>query len=193
MPFTIGESRSSDLFGHQVQIADTLSWSRGMHSLRFGGSVIHHTSGGTGSEPGTAVLGTFTFLNTTTAPFDQLTLADVQQYSQPISYGVTSYELKQWMSVAFVQDSIRVGNDLTLDVGLRYDRQTLTDATTNFAPRLGFGWHPWGDSRTGDSRRLRDVLHADSRQRARQRADRRPRRPRRPTRRRRDSSASRPV
>ena len=36
-----------------------------------------------------AVLGTFTFLNTTTAPFDQLTLADVQQYAQPISYGIT--------------------------------------------------------------------------------------------------------
>jgi hypothetical protein len=147
VPFTIGESRSSDLFGHQLQIADTLSWSRGIHTLRFGGSLVHHTSGGTGSEPGQAVLGTFTFLSTTTAPFDQLTLADVQQYAQPVSYGITSYELKQWMSVAFVQDSIRVTNDLTVDAGLRYDRQTLTDATTNFAPRIGFGWHPNGDSR----------------------------------------------
>ena len=54
------------------------------------------------------MLGTFTFLSTTTAPFEQLTLADVQQYSEPVSYGITSYELKQWMSVAFVQDSIRV-------------------------------------------------------------------------------------
>ena len=39
VPFTIGESRSSDIFGHQVQFADTLSWSRGSHTLRFGGSV----------------------------------------------------------------------------------------------------------------------------------------------------------
>jgi hypothetical protein len=30
---------------------------------------------------------------------------------------------------------------------LRYDRQTLTDATTDFAPRLGFAWHPRGDAR----------------------------------------------
>jgi carboxypeptidase family protein/TonB-dependent receptor-like protein len=147
VPFTIGESRSSDLYSHQVQFADTLSWTRGRHNVRFGGSVIHHTSGGFGSEPGTAVLGTFTFLNSTTAPFDQLTLADVQQYSEPVSYGVTSYNLKQWMSVAFVQDSIRVSKELTVDAGLRYDRQTLTDATKNFAPRLGFGWHPNNDPR----------------------------------------------
>ena len=147
VPFTIGESRSADLFGRQLQFADTLSWSRGRHNVRFGGSLIHHTTGGTGSEPGMAVLGTFTFLNNTTAPFDQLTLADVQQYTQPISYGISSYEMKQWMSVAFVQDSIRVNNQLTVDAGLRYDRQTLTDATKDFAPRLGFGWHPSADSR----------------------------------------------
>ena len=78
-------------------------------------------------------------------PFDQLTLADVQQYTQPISFGITSYELKQWLSAVFAQDSFRVSNDLTLDLGLRYDRQTLTDATKNFAPRVGFGWHPSGD------------------------------------------------
>ena len=61
VPFTIGQSRASNLFGHQAQFSDTLSWSHGKHYFRFGGSVIHHTSGGTGSEPGTAVLGTFTF------------------------------------------------------------------------------------------------------------------------------------
>jgi len=37
--------------------------------------------------------------------------------------------------------------DLTLDLGLRYDRQTLTDDSNNFAPRIGFGWHPRGDAR----------------------------------------------
>lgn len=148
VPFTIGESRASDIHGQQWQVADTLTWSHGLHTVRVGGSVVHHSSGGTGSEPGQATLGTFTFVNAGTAPFSQLTLADVQQYTQPISFGITSYELSQWMSVAFVQDQLRLGNDLTLDLGLRYDRQTLTDATTNVAPRLGFGWHPWGDART---------------------------------------------
>jgi hypothetical protein len=147
VPFTIGQSRVADLFGHQAQLSDTLTWTRGKHNVRFGGSAIRHTSGGTGGEPGTAVLGTFTFRNTTTAPFDQLTLADVQQYQQPISFGITSYESKQWLVALFAQDSYRVRDDLTIDIGLRYDRQTLTDATRNFAPRVGVGWHPNGDSR----------------------------------------------
>ena len=147
VPFTIGQSRSSDIYSYQFQFSDTLSWTLGKHYLRLGGGVIRHTSGGTGSEPGTAILGTFTFKNTTTKPFDQLTLADVQNYTQPINFGISSYDLPQWLLTGFVQDSIHVHPDLTIDAGLRYDRQTLTDATKNFAPRLGFGWHPGGYSR----------------------------------------------
>jgi carboxypeptidase family protein len=145
--FTIGQSRASDLWGHQVQFSDTMSWSLGKHYLRFGGSIIHHRSGGTGSEPGTAILGTFTF-KTGTTPFNQLTLADVQSYTQPINFGISSYDLPQWLNTGFVQDNIHLRHDFTLDLGLRYDRQTLTDANTNFAPRIGFGWNPRGDSRT---------------------------------------------
>jgi hypothetical protein len=148
VPFTIGQSRLSDIWGHQTQLADTLSWSVGKNYLRFGGGVIRHVSGGTGSEPGAAVLGTFTFNPATTAPFDQLTIADVQSYTQPIDFGINSYELPQWLLTAFVQDSFHARRDFTLDLGLRYDRQTLTDATKNFAPRVGFGWNPGGDART---------------------------------------------
>jgi len=147
VPFTIGQSRLTDAFSRQVQLSDTLSWSRGSQTIRIGGSLARHTSGGTGNEPGFAVLGTFTFLNTTTAPFDQLALKDVQNYSQPISYGVTSYSLSQWLASGYVQDSVRATGDLTLDLGLRYDVQTLTDAKKDVAPRVGFGWHPNGDAR----------------------------------------------
>lgn len=144
--FTIGQSRASDLWGHQLQFSDTVSWSLGKHYLRFGGSIVHHTSGGTGSEPGTAILGTFTFVNNT-KPFDQLTLADVQSYTQPINFGISSYELPQWLNTVFVQDNIHLSSNFTLDLGLRYDRQTLTDAKNDFAPRIGFGWHPTHDGR----------------------------------------------
>ena len=147
VPFTIGQSRLTDTYSRQTQLSDTLSWARGRQTIRVGGSAARHTSGGTGNEPGFAVLGTFTFLNTTTAPFDRLTLADVQTYTQPISYGITSYTLDQWLVAAFAQDDVRVSDDLTIDLGLRYDTQTLTDARRNVAPRVGFGWHPNGDAR----------------------------------------------
>jgi outer membrane receptor protein involved in Fe transport len=77
-----------------------------------------------------------------------LTLDDVQNYTQPIDFGINSYRLPQWLLTGFVQDSFHVRSDLTLELGLRYDRQTLTDGKKNFAPRMGFGWHPGGDSRT---------------------------------------------
>ena len=150
-PFTIGESRSSDIYSRQMQLSDTLSWTSGKNNFRFGGSAIFHTSGGTGSEPGTATLGTLTFLSTgprSGLPFSQLTLADVQSYTQPVNYGISSYKLNQWLVSGFVQDNIRLRSDLTIDLGLRYDRQTLTDANGNFAPRIGFGWNPGGDART---------------------------------------------
>ena len=148
VPFTIGENRFSNLWSHQWQFSDTVSWSLGKHYLRMGGSVVHHNSGGFGNEPGQLTLGTFTFRNTTTAPFNQLTLADVQNYSQPINFGISTYDLNQWLLTGFVQDSFRVTHDFTLDLGLRYDRQTLTDDTNDWQPRIGFGWHPGGNSRT---------------------------------------------
>ena len=150
-PFTIGESRNSEIFSRQAQFSDTLSWAVGRNNFRFGTSIIRHSSGGTGSEPGTATLGTFTFLTTgtrSTLPFDQLTINDVLNYTQPINFGISSYKLNQWLLTGFVQDRIQVRSNLTIDLGLRYDRQTLTNAKNNFEPRIGFGWNPNGDSRT---------------------------------------------
>jgi len=152
VPFTIGDNRFSDLYSRQVQISDTLTWSRDKHHVRLGGSLGRHMTGGFGNEPGQALLGTYTFFPSgpsAALPFDQLTLNDVQNYSQPITFGSTKdYTLNQWLGTAFAQDSFRVNNDLTLDLGLRYDRQSITTATGNIAPRIGFGWHPNGDSKT---------------------------------------------
>ena len=162
VPFTIGQSRLSNLYGYQTQFSDTLTWSHGKHHVRFGGSLIHHRSGGTGSEPGTAVLGTFTFNSTTTAPFDQLTLANVQQYTQPIDFGINSYKLKQRLYSGIragqhpsaprfhhrSRPSLRPADPDQCHQGLRPARRLRLESERRFA--------------LVDSRRLRDVLHADS-------------------------------
>ena len=176
VPFTIGQSRVADLYSRSAQFADTLTWSRGRHDVRFGGSVTRHISGGTGSEPGMAVLGTFTFKSTTTAPFDQLTLADVQQYTEPISYGITSYELKQWLTVGVRagQHPDGPGPDAGRRAAVRPAdpdrRQERLGAARGI--RLAPGRQP----AAGDSRRLQHVLHADSVEPAWRRSIERPRR-----------------
>jgi hypothetical protein len=49
----------------------------------------------------------------------------------------------------FVQDQWRVNQKLTLNLGLRYDYQTLTPNTKDaLAPRLGFAYDPTGAGRT---------------------------------------------
>jgi outer membrane receptor protein involved in Fe transport len=148
-PFTLGESRAVHAFSRQAQFSDTLSWTTGRHYLKLGGSLAHARSGGDGTEfGGPFVLGQFTVLSTTTAPPEALTLADMQTYTQGFDFGIREYENRQWLVALFAQDSYRVRNDLTLDLGLRYDRQTFTDSTANLAPRAGFGWNPGGRADT---------------------------------------------
>jgi outer membrane receptor protein involved in Fe transport len=48
----------------------------------------------------------------------------------------------------FVQDRWQATKTLTLDLGLRWDKENITHDNSDYAPRLGFSWDPFGKGTT---------------------------------------------
>ncbi len=69
--------------------------------------------------------------------------------SSTISYGppIASQAAKSDAAV-FVQDNWQIHPRLTLDLGLRFDHDSLSDEAVNIAPRIGFVFAPTSDNRT---------------------------------------------
>jgi hypothetical protein len=168
---------------HRNQIADTLSLSKGTHQIKMGVDVnlIHELlinlfQGG----------GIYTYNGAAATAFGNW-VADV--YDVNLGDGLTGRHYSNFVQVndpithvgkddfynddyaAFVEDSWKVKPNLTLNLGVRYEVQTipqppkpntatpLLEAYTskintdgnNFGPRIGLAWTPWKDTviRTG--------------------------------------------
>ncbi|HTW47741.1 MAG TPA: TonB-dependent receptor, partial [Acidobacteriaceae bacterium] len=156
--FTSGTSQAALLLNRQFEAVDTLAktWSR--NELRAGFDVIHARNGGNSKEFGGPIyLGELVYKACPPTGSD-LSLAqcegstyldnidNVQSYTQ--SYGNASYVVDDTLAGVFVQDDAHVTPDLTLNVGLRYEIQTFTDARTNLAPRAGFAYNLLGRGTT---------------------------------------------
>jgi Carboxypeptidase regulatory-like domain/TonB dependent receptor len=161
---------------HRQQYADTLSYVLSTHTLKFGFDILHDSI--LNLFPGN-FSGAYTFdtldnfgnsllglpLNLPTTPTSNLQL--VQAYAGPGTTGPrTTPNLLQ--AAFFLQDDWRITPRLTVDYGLRWDRETFhqpsvqnatalqTDFNTanipvddmNFGPRVGFAWQPTADGKT---------------------------------------------
>jgi len=141
--FTTGTSQSALLMNRQYEPSDTLSAVWGKHQIRFGGDgILAHTGGNSKEFGGPIYLGQFIY-NTCTRSIAVCegsaylgNLANVKTYTQ--SYGNANYSVNDWLWSGFVEDDWHVLPNLTINLGLRYERQTFTDSNKDFAPRAGF-------------------------------------------------------
>ena len=153
--YTSGESRIANLMNHQYQWADTLNWSKGKHQIKTGFDVVYSSSGGYGQEFGSGYLDGRFQIN---SAYAKIPIATILTYdpglpppgspakSPPVassftqSFGDATYNEKETLLGLFVQDNWRVTPNLVVNLGLRYDLQTLTQGNTNFSPRVGIAY-----------------------------------------------------
>lgn len=151
--FTSGTSQNALLMNRQYELSETLSVDRGRHQIDLGASVIDARNGGNSKEFGGPIfLGKFTY-NTCTQPASVCespaflnNIDNVANYQQ--SFGNQNYTVDDQFVGVFAQDNYRASRRLTLNLGLRYERQTLTDAILNFGPRIGFVYDVFGSGNT---------------------------------------------
>ncbi len=155
------------------QVTDSFSWTKGHHNIKFGGDVNY--------LPLTADFtvnfgGIYNFGDITADP-SLPNLSPVQAYGSGLpqnfiqGVGNPHDEFSNKTLGLFVQDSLRIAHNLTLNYGVRYDVEftptfaastPISDAAqkqlgitqgiprdyNNFAPRVGLAWDPWSDGKT---------------------------------------------
>jgi hypothetical protein len=148
-----------------VVLSDTVSYLRGNHSFKFGGEARRFFNNNF-----TLDTGTFTFQNV-----NSFLTGNANGFS--VTLGDRSSAIIQNAFGLFVQDNYKVRQNLTLELGLRYDwnmtpterfdRFVVFDHLTrqfvrvgsgidkvhkennkNFQPRLGIAWDPFNDGKT---------------------------------------------
>jgi hypothetical protein len=160
--------------GNSYQYQDTVAWSKGKHSVRFGGEILRQLS--VQVAPFNS-RGSYTFSDTTNANYNIQALANfIDDYSgQPGTnaasklFGSGKYYPNTFVWVLFFQDSWKARQDLTINFGVRYENfgqpanifkypafvgygdaditstARVDPDNNNFGPNFGFAWSPnWG-------------------------------------------------
>jgi outer membrane receptor protein involved in Fe transport len=165
-PLGISQNMPQGTNEELYQFQDTVTWTRGRHTLRFGADigrqletdvVAQNALGGLVFAKGGALSALDNFLDNFLGASG----------SAGITFGPTRIDPHTWKSAVFVQDDVKLTSDLTINLGARYDYLTAPENslqfpaidlnnpfapvntvvkakndTNNIAPRFGFAWNP---------------------------------------------------
>jgi len=144
---------------HSFEYVDTLSWIKGIHTIHMGADIRHNvTHDALDPQYFLSYANEHDFLNNAGIQLDTL--------------GHTMVGVSNTNYAYFIQDDIHVTPRLTVNVGLRYEYNSVLQGSqignfdvatlsllpkgaplynadrNDFAPRLGFSWDPWGTGKT---------------------------------------------
>ena len=138
---------------NSLQFDDTLSWylpdHKGDHDLRMGVQIRQQQ---VDRDSSSLANGRFRFDTNREFDFDDLTTYP-EEFDVMVNgpRGVTAAQdlPETYTAGLFFQDDWQPISNFTLNLGVRWDWETVTTGdTNNIAPRLGFAWDPRGDGRT---------------------------------------------
>ncbi len=116
----------------RVQVQDSFSYVAGSHTLKSGFDVMNVRSKAIGLGDAT---GTFNFSGVLN--FQNNVLSRYRQ-----NFGTASDVTNNYLGL-FLNDAIRFRRNLTISLGLRYERETAVEDNNNWGPRFGLAWDPF--------------------------------------------------
>lgn len=128
---------------NSYRLADTANWVRGGHSFKFGLEYNYVTADNRSED---SLNGVFSFPRN--LPFNASDPATYPNRLQIRVPGAQKFVVIAHNPSVFAQDAWKVNRNLTLNLGLRYDDESISQDNNNFSPRVGVAYDIGGEGKT---------------------------------------------